>query len=240
VLLWSAEKWQNVLMRTFLKRRLPVIAVLAVLLTGGAVAAWASGGSPGHRHGPGHQHAAGPLRGARLLQAAATYIGVPVETLQQELRSGKSLVQVATEHGKGEAGLVQALATVAREGLEQRLALAVRQPGGLRGGGHARGQRLKAAAAQYLGTTPEELAAKLRTGTTLAQIADSTAGHSREGLIGALMATRQPKAANPLAAGPRAGNLAHSERLLQRITAFVDRSHTPRAAKRERKRAVVG
>jgi len=210
-------------MTTFLKRRLPLIAALAVLLTGGAVAAMASGSSTTPR--PAHRHGISSPRGQRVLQAAASYIGIPLESLVLELRSGKSLAQVATANGKTEAGLVQALATTARAGLEQRLAQAIKQPGGLRGGGHARGHGLRMAAASYLGTAPGELAAKLRSGLTLGQIADATPGHSRAGLIDALLAARNPKTANPLLPGPKSAGGSRGGRLRQRITAFVDRLH---------------
>ena len=210
-------------MTTFLKRRLPVIAVLAVLLTGGAVAAMAAGGSNSPHIGA-HHHPSTPRRGRRVLQAAAEYIGVPLETLEQDLRSGKSLGQVATEAGKTEAGLVQALATAARAGLEQRLAQAVRQPGGLRGA-YGRGHKLRTAAASYLGTTPAELSAKLRTGLTLGQVADATPGHSRAGLIEALLAAHGSRTSSPLVPNPKGSPAADPARLRQRITAFVDRSH---------------
>ena len=210
-------------MSSFLKRRLALLAALAVLLTGGAVAAMAAGGSTTAHAG--HRHGLSSPRGARLLQAAATYIGIPVETLVQDLHSGKSLAQVATEGGKTEAGLVQVLATTAQAGLEQRLAQAIKQRGGLRGGGHARGRTLRLAAAGYLGTTPAELAARLRSGLTLARIAEATPGRTRAGLIEALLASRNPKFANPLLPGPHLGRAARSARLRARITAFVDRPH---------------
>ena len=211
-------------MTSFLKRRLPVIAVLAVLLTGGAVAAMAAAGGAGHA-GAG-RHANSHLRGQRVLQAAASYIGVPLETLRQDLRSGKSLAQIATEAGKSEAGLVQALATAARAGLEQRLALAIKQPGGLRGERRF-GHGLRGAAALYLGASPLELNAELRAGRTLGQIADATPGHSRSGLIEYLLAERK-RTGNPFVARANATGAAHAARLRQRITAFVER---PRAAR---------
>jgi hypothetical protein len=225
-------------MSTFLERRLPLIAALAVLLIGGAVAAVAAGGtsaghSPAHKHAVAttHKHAISPPRGARMLQAAAGYIGIPVETLQQDLRSGKSLGQLATENGKSEAGLVQALATTARAGLEQRLTQAVKQPGGLRGAGHARVHKLRLVAASYLGSTQAELDTKLHSGLTLAQVADATAGRSRAGLIAALLAAQPPKAANPLVAGSTGQAAARSRQLRQRITAFVNRSHAAKPAR---------
>jgi hypothetical protein len=52
--------------------------------------------------------AARPRAKARLLAAAAAYIGVKPEALVAELK-GKSLAQVATAHGKNAAGLEAAL-----------------------------------------------------------------------------------------------------------------------------------
>jgi len=207
-------------MTTFLRRRLAVVAVVAVLLTGGAVAAMAAGGSAPHK---GAHQGSTALRGRRVLQAAAGYMGIPVETLEQDLRSGKSLGQLATAAGKTEAGLVQALATASNAGLEQRLALAVKQPGGLHGQ-HRSGHRLRVAAARYLGSSPTELSAKLRTGLTLGQVADATPGHSRTGLIEYLLAARR-RSPNPLPAKAKRAPGANAARVRQRITAFVDRSH---------------
>jgi hypothetical protein len=216
-------------MRTFLKRRLPVIAVLAVLLTGGAVAAMAAGGSTAS-HARTHQHGSTPLRGRRVLQAAAGYIGIPLETLEQDLRSGKSLGQVATEAGKTEAGLVQALATAAKAGLEQRLAQAVKQPGGLRGE-FGRAHKLRTAAAQYLGLAPAELNVKLQNGATLGQLADATPGHSRAGLISSLLAAHRSRVSNPLATNGKSPTAKHSAHLRRRIAAFVDRPHATKTTK---------
>jgi hypothetical protein len=54
---------------------------------------------------------AGALHGKRtvILRAAATYIGVTPRALVAELRTGKSLAQVATANGKTVAGLKQAI-----------------------------------------------------------------------------------------------------------------------------------
>ena len=54
---------------------------------------------------------AGVLHGKRavVLRAAATYIGITPRALVAELRTGKSLAQVATANGKTVAGLKQAI-----------------------------------------------------------------------------------------------------------------------------------
>ena len=188
------------------------------------IAAWASGGSA--RHAGARHRTTAPLRGRRVIEAAATYIGIPLETLEQDLRAGKSLAQVATENGKPEAGLVQALATAATAGLESRLASAIKQPGGLTGQRRS-GHRLREAAAAYLGLSAGELKLKLKTGLTLGQLADATPGHSREGLIDYLLAARR-RSPNPLTKHKHGAKGADAGRLRQRITAFVDRSHIAR------------
>jgi hypothetical protein len=79
-------------------------------------------------------------------------------------------------------------------------------------------------AAAYLGTTPEQLMAALRSGRTLAQVADATNGKSAGGLVAALVHGAHAK----LDAGVAAGHLtaAQEKRLLatlsQRLTAAVN------------------
>lgn len=54
-----------------------------------------------------------------LIAAAATYIGVSADELRQELQAGKTLAQVATEHGKTRDGLVAALTDAANAAIDQ-------------------------------------------------------------------------------------------------------------------------
>ena len=51
----------------------------------------------------------------------------------------------------------------------------------------------EAAAATYLGMTTADLETKMRAGQTLAQIANATAGKSRDGLLNALVADATAK-----------------------------------------------
>jgi hypothetical protein len=70
------------------------------------------------RLGAGFGHA-GFHRGLRGFgEAAAAYIGVNREQLRQELIGGKSLAQVATEHGKSVGGLKQAIVDAAKKRLD--------------------------------------------------------------------------------------------------------------------------
>jgi hypothetical protein len=214
-------------MTRLIRRRLPVVVVLAVLLAGGAVAAMAAGGGTrpaGHSANADHRGIAATPRGRSLLQSA-TYIGISPEAVEQGLHSGKSLGQLATEAGKTEAGLVQALATTARAGLEQRLTRTVKQPGGIHGVHHRHGHPLRVAAAGYLGVTPTAISAQLRAGRTLAQIAATTPGHSRAGLIDALVAARQaqrPTIAQLLKPASKGSLTAQTTKLRQRVSALVD------------------
>src|SRR5438067_1937540 len=139
--------------------------------------------------------------------AAATYIGITEAQLRTELGTDKSLADVAIAHGKTRDGLIAAL--VAAQ--QQNIAALVDQkgigarpnpangygpgPGGFGrgpGGGNVIGDT-EAAAAAYLGTTEADLETKVRAGQTLAQIANATAGKSRDGLVNALIADATAK-----------------------------------------------
>jgi hypothetical protein len=180
------------------------------------------------------------------LVRAAHYLGVPSRQLRAELSSGRSLAQVAAATpGKSATGLIAALVTerkarlaaAAAAGkithaheqtraahLESRLTAAVnrvvrpttRQPGSLLG-------RLSVASA-YLGMTPEQLKTALRSGSSLAQVANTTKGKSAAGLIAALIADRRAKLAAAVASGRLTA--AKEKHLLaalsQRITAAVN------------------
>jgi hypothetical protein len=52
------------------------------------------------------------------LDAAATYLGLTEAQLHSELRSGKTLAQIATDHGKTADGLVNALVNAAKAKLD--------------------------------------------------------------------------------------------------------------------------
>ncbi len=217
-------------MTAFLKRHLPIVAAIAVLILGGAVAAMAAGsaGSP-------HHHARKHTGGARrLLQSAAAYTGIPLQTLAGDLRAGKSLGQIAVEAGKTEAGLVKALTATASAGTEQRIGQLVKRPGGLhaRHGVHKGGMRLLAA--RYLGLAPAALRGELHAGKTLADIANSTPGRSSAGLISTLVAAREAQLSTAGESSKKSPtfNAARSARLRTRVSAFVERSH-PKTAKQK-------
>ncbi len=214
-------------MRRRLKNRLmigvAVVAVLAGLTTAVVMAA-----QPASHH-----------RKGGALATAAAYLGVSPAQLTDELRSGKSLAEIADATGrKSEAGLVEALESAAKEklavataSLPSRVKAEVDRVG-LPAGGRAgwrlggRGRALSAAAG-YLGVSTSQLRADLRSGKTLAQVADATAGKSHTGLIEALVASRKATLASRVKAGTitqAQANLALPH-LLARVTAQVDHVH---------------
>jgi len=154
-------------------------------------------------HGPGDD-----------LAAAASYLGTTAASLKTQLQAGKTLAQIAgATNGKSTAGLVSALvlaektelaAAVTAGKLTQSQADAitptlqqrftdfvngVRPAGGPPGGGHGHGPGPGLdVAASYLGISQTSLFTQLRSGKTLAQVANGTTGKSAAGLIAALVA----------------------------------------------------
>ena len=70
------------------------------------------GRRPGHRGGP-HKG---------FGEAAAAYIGITVDQLRTELRSGKSLAQSAKDHGKSVDGLKTAIYNAVKQKLDKAVA----------------------------------------------------------------------------------------------------------------------
>jgi ribosomal protein S20 len=194
-------------------KALLIAAVIGLGLSGGfAAAAFLPGGSAPAAVSQIWDQTVGQLFGNGLgekgsyVTAAATYIGITEAQLRTELGTDKSLADVAIAHGKTRDGLIAAL--VAAQ--QQNIATLVDQKGiGARpnpangngpGPGFGRGPGGKnvtgdseAAAAAYLGTTEADLETKMRAGQTLAQIANATAGKSRDGLLNALVADATAK-----------------------------------------------
>ncbi|MEA2140912.1 MAG: hypothetical protein QOC91_1011 [Solirubrobacteraceae bacterium] len=211
--------------RRSIKQKVIAGAAVAALVAGGSIAAVSATGqsSPG-RHGGAHRHA---HRGhARDLAAAAAYLGISPAQLTGELGSGKTLAQIAdATAGKSAAGLTEALIatrkallTSAAVKLPPRVAAEVNRAGGpgsalLRPAQQRAGSagriaalflapaRAGSIAAGYLGVAPARLQSQLRSGQTLAQIADATAGKSSAGLVDALVAAKRSKLAGATAAG---------------------------------------
>ncbi|MBV9607644.1 MAG: hypothetical protein JO027_21185 [Solirubrobacterales bacterium] len=79
-------------------------------------------GGPGNPAGPGPGFLGGPFAGGGELQAAASYLGLTVPQLFQELSSGKSLAQIATSKGKSPGGLEQAMTSAVKARLDKLVA----------------------------------------------------------------------------------------------------------------------
>lgn len=197
-----------------------VLAGILALVAGGT--ALAAG-----RHSHGHPKAAAGLLGGhhgelrKGLVAAAEYLDTTPQALRSQLRSGKTLAQVAdATSGKSAAGLVAALVTRIKADLAaavqagrltqaQSDAIAstlqtrlTRLVNGVRPAFRLRPRNAGplGAVATYLGISPQSLVTQLGSGKTLAQIANATSGKSASGLIDALVAdvtTRLGRAAPP-------------------------------------------
>src|SRR5438309_5524215 len=181
----------------------------------------------------------GPGAKSSVFAAAASYIGITEAQLRTELGTDKSLADVAIAHGKTRDGLIAAL-TAAQQ---QNIATLVDQKGiGARpnqangygpGPGFGRGPGDRnvignslATAATYLGTTAADLETKMRAGQTLAQIANATAGKSRDGLLNALVADATAKIDAAQKAGTITADQAtqHKSNLSTRLAQLIDNS----------------
>ena len=227
-------------------KALLVAAVVGLGLSGGfAAAALLPGGSAPAAISQVWDQTVGQMFGhgfgnkGSYFAAAATYIGITEAELRTELGTDKSLADVAVAHGKTRDGLIAAL-TAAQQ---QDIAALVDQKGvGARpnpangfgpGPGFGRGPGDKvtgdslAAAATYLGTTEADLQTKIRAGQTLAQIANATAGKSRDGLLNALVADATAKIDAAQTAGTITADQATQLKtnLSTRLAQLVDATH---------------
>jgi hypothetical protein len=235
-----------------LKQKIAARAAVAVVLAGGAVAAvTATGQSTSYAPAAARQSA--PRTARRDLAPAASYLVLTIAQLQSDLGSGETLAQVAdATSGKSAAGLIEALVaarkqklTAAAATLTKRVTAEVNRRGGpgspvARGATRPGWRRLFAAptrlgfvAAAYLGTPVAQLQSDLKSGETLAQVANATNGRSEAGLIEALVAARRARLSAAVAAGnltpTKAGTIG--SKLTRRVTRLVNASQlsTPRA-----------
>jgi hypothetical protein len=217
-----------------LKRRLAAaVAVLAVLAGGAAVALGANGGDH-----PGHAHRAGSGQG--LIATASAYLGIGRAQLEQDLRSGRSLAEVATATpGRSEAGLVSAIladrrSTLATQQakLPERVAALIRRSGTTLTVERRARHSMRAATLAYLGLSRQQLNGELRKDRSLAQIAAATPGKSAAGLVEAILAGAKQR----LQASSRAGRISSAQaqaklaRLRLHATEAVERTRAARAA----------
>jgi hypothetical protein len=183
-----------------------------------------SGPSTDPRPWHGFGGARGPLgHDGDGLGAAATYLGSSQSDLLTQLRSGKSLAQVANEtNGKSADGLVDALVADAKahlaqavkdgrltqaqadelqQDLKERITDRVNHSGPAGPGPHRGPDDALGAAATYLGISQTDLQTQLRSGKTLGEIADATAGRSKAGLVDALVADAKAQLAQAVKDG---------------------------------------
>jgi hypothetical protein len=168
-----------------------------------------------------------PGRGGDLFQAAADFIGITVEQLRTEMGSDKSLADVAVAHGKTRDALITALTTAQ----SQKIAEMVDQKGfpqkpggpGKRVEVHIKVDVVKTASA-YLGLSLGELRTQLQSGKSLAQIADATAGKSKDGLIQAIVADETAQIDKAVADGKLTADQATRMKtgLTERVTRMVE------------------
>jgi hypothetical protein len=247
--------------RRISQRKLALAAGLLLLIAGGTLAGVTAGdqgkakhgalaraatqpATPGERVTPGQRAPA--AKGARAgdLMVAASYLGLSVQQLKQDLRSGQSLAQIANARpGRSASGLIDMLVAAERKRLSalsasvvQRVTAEVNRRGGrasralpeqrARSRLFAGPPRLLLVAAKYLGLSPRQLRGELRSGQSLAQIADGLGGgRSAAGLKDALLAAARAR----LTAAVSAGRLTKARadvigsRLQRRLTVLLSR-----------------
>jgi hypothetical protein len=160
-----------------------------------------------------------------MLQAAAAYLELTPQALAGQLRSGNSLAQVAEARGKSVQGLVDAIVAAAKTrldaavsagkissakaaqmlaSLKARVTAMVTRTAPTRPAGPAKGAPagpgVFEAAAGYLDLAPRALFAQLRTGKSLAQVAQAQ-GKSVDGLKQAILAAVKARLDKAVAAG---------------------------------------
>src|SRR6478672_6742777 len=183
-------------------------AVAGATLT---VAAGAGGALAAGQHGRGPGGPPGPA-------AIASYLDLTPAQLRAQLRSGKTLAQIAVTQGKSVAGLEdaiykdveahldQAVANGRLTGAQEQAMLAqlkahlddIVNHSGPRAG--VRASHFGAAVASYLGLTRAELRAQLRSGKSLAQIATAH-GKTVAGLKAAILTGAKARLDRAVTAG---------------------------------------
>jgi hypothetical protein len=212
-------------MKRSLKQKLLLGAAALAVLAGGTMAAVTAARQAPHRtpHGP--------------VAVAAGYLGLSTAQLQSELHSGRSLAQIANATGgKSASGLANALIAADRARLStaiatlpSRVQAQVNRAGGPNGrtlGAAAPRRQGGAAAARYLGISRAQLQRELRSGRSLAEIADTTPGKSAAGLIDALVSARKAALDARVADGrlTRAHEQARLSKLHAKVSTVVNQA----------------
>ena len=190
--------------------------------------------------GPAPADAARPPRPGRsgpgpVLAAAAKAIGISEADLQTALRSGQSIAQVAQSKGVDPKTVVDAMVAAEKARLEERTANAeqrmtemANRPGAGRDGRGRHGPGPKAglaAAARVIGVSEADLRTALRSGQTIAQVAQSK-GVDVKTVIDAMVAEARARRAEEVKAGRLTQAQADEKtaNLEQRITEMVNRA----------------
>jgi hypothetical protein len=161
-------------------------------------------GGPGGPGGPG----GGGVFYSDVLTPAASFLGISVSTLASDLNGGKTLAQEATAKGKTAADLITAIVNAQKTNLDNQKAagwitadqetallshytdevtqLVNNGPGVPPGGGQQQGGLLSTAAT-FLGMSVSDVQSALKSGKTLADLAQSK-GKSVSDLVNALLA----------------------------------------------------
>ncbi len=198
-------------------RRVYLIAAAALVAAAVLLAIILGAGSGQHNRGSSPSATAGgvPQVGVR---AAAAYLGMTPPQLRGELRSGRTLAEVAASTpGRSAAGLEQAItqaraAALAAAVASGRLSSAREQTllADLHRQTAAEVQRRRVRdgaagavpiAASYLGLAPRQVRRDEAEGRSLAQIADSTPGRSASGLTARIIAVERVRIAGQARSG---------------------------------------
>lgn len=207
------------------------VAVLAL----GAGAAWADGHG-GHEGS--HRVAAPALTRAGGQNVVTAYLGISAGQLRADLKSGRTLAQIANATpGKSAAGLVQAVAAAAKTRLDAAVTAGKLTPAqeqfvlgkltpaitAFVNGASVTSRRLQLPgvkeALAYLGLTPAQVFVDLARGMTLGQIADATPGKSAAGLTQTLQAAAKAELDSAVTAGVLTP--AREQTLLARLNTLI-------------------
>ncbi len=183
-----------------------------------------------------------------LMQAASTYLGIPVSQIRADLRGGQSLNAIAAaQPGKSASGLAAALEAAAQSHLQKQLTAGKITAAGeqrrlsrfdamlpkllARAGGPAAPARpslpkILPVVSRYLGISVAQIRADLRGGQSLNAIAAAQSGKSASGLAAALEAAAESHLQKQLTAGKitaaqEGQRLARLESRLPKILAHV-------------------
>ena len=204
-------------------------------------------GGPGMR-GPGGP--GGGILATAALKTAASFLGIPLATLQADLKGGKTLADEAKAKGKTAADVITALTNEAKENLDAAVAagwITQKQADAVLDGltkgitelvnngppvpkEHGPGP-LDAAATYLGGMTAAELRTALEGGKTLAQITAGKSGKTVEGLVAAMTAGAKSKLDAAVADKTitQAQEDAILSKLTEHVTNLVNGVHGPKA-----------